>query len=199
MNSQDPDRINRLVGRFLELQEQWADRPDGFDWHALTSLAAEGADAYNEGAGPSFHALALGGVACSEFHERFLQASIEAGFDPFKLTRTGNEAPEKPVIDHASLARDAAANPSAARMHDALQELARRRFEPMLRQDSASDPASPLFTVFQACAESIPRDLLARVAPDLAKPRPGRPQPVNAEEAYLSQAESIIDSRRPYG
>ncbi|MGE5622955.1 MAG: hypothetical protein ACM3WS_07370, partial [Bacillota bacterium] len=101
MTRHDPDEINRLIGEFTDLQEEWEKDPDAFDWSRLQALAYKGAHAYNEGYGPSFHALALDGVRHTEFHERLLTHLLHAGFDPFKLARTGSETAEIPVIDHA--------------------------------------------------------------------------------------------------
>lgn len=204
MSDHDPNEINRLIGRFTDLQEEWESDPDRFDWALLEALARQGAHAYNEGAGPSFHALALDGALHSEFHERFLACSLRAGFDPFKLSRAGTGTPEIPVIDHASLAEEALSNPSSVRMRATLMELARARFAPLADESQrakASD--SPwLFRVVEVCAESVPIDLLERIMPELARPHRGQAkrQTVDPVEGYLSEAEVIVDiNSKPYG
>ncbi|QDZ29409.1 hypothetical protein [Noviherbaspirillum sp. UKPF54] len=204
MTSHDPDEINRLIGAFTDLQEQWENAPDAFDWSRLEALARDGAHAYNECCGPSFHALALDGVPHTEFHERFLAHSLRAGFDPFKLARAGNASEEIPVIDHASLADTALWNPSAARMRASLMELARQRFAPLADDIRRADPPSshPLFMTVEACAESLPLDLLERISPELAREHHGdaREQSVDPIEGYLSAAEVIVESNtKPYG
>lgn len=204
MNGHDPDRINRLIGKFADLQEQWESNPEAFDWSALQALAKDGAQAYNEGAGPSFHALALDGVEHGEFHERFLAYAVESGFDPFKLSRAGNGAAEIPVIDHADLMESASYNPSSARMRASLLQLAGARFEPMVKevQDGSADAAAVL-RVVEACAESIPNDILGKLAPELVRPHEGeavKDQSVDPVEGYLSSAEAIVDRNSlPYG
>lgn len=198
----DPDEINRLIGEFTDLQEQWENDPDAFDWAQLQALAIKGAHAYNEGYGPSFHALALDGVQHTELHERFLNHSLHAGFDPFKLARAGSQAPELPVIDHASLADAAFWNPCAARMRALLMEVARTRFAPLAEEVGASGAAHPLFMTLEACAKSIPLDLLEQISPELAREHhgTGAPQTVDPVEGYLSPAESIVEgSSKPYG
>lgn len=204
MSQHDPYEINRLIGEFADQQERWESDPDGFDWTLLQALSRKGAHAYNEGAGPSFHALALDGVQHAEFHERFLAYSLQAGFDPFRLARTGDATAEIPVIDHASLAEAALSNPSSARMRASLMELARRNFEPLAQeiQTGKADSSHWLFRVVEACAESVPLDLLEQVAPELARSHPGeaKRQAVDPVEGYLSSAEVIVDnSSKPYG
>lgn len=204
MSGHDPNRINRLIGKFTDLQELWESAPDAFDWASLQALAREGAHAYNEGAGPSFHALALDGAQHGEFHERFLAYSLHAGFDPFKLARVGTGTPEIPVIDHASLAEEADSNPSSTRMRASLMEVARARFAPLAQEIEGGKPnSSPwLVRVVEACAESIPVDLLEEIAPELVKPHRGeaKVQSVDPIEGYLSAAEIIVDSNsKPYG
>jgi hypothetical protein len=172
----DGHQINQLIGEFMELQEQWESDRNAFDWTLLQALAKKGARAYNEGAGPSFHALAIDGAQHSEFHERFLENSLQAGFDSFKLVKTGSGTTLRAVISHASLAEAALSNPSSARMRAALLERARARFEPLASgiqkgRPKFSDPE--LSRVIAACAESIPVDVLKKIAPDLAKPHPG--------------------------
>lgn len=203
-NAHDPDEINRLIGEFTDLQEQWEDNPAAFDWARLQALAGKGAHAYNEGYGPSFHALALDGVRHTEFHERFLAQSLRAGFDPFKLSRTGTATAEIAVIDHASLADTALWNACSARMRALLMEAARERFEALAQEFAGSPlPAShPLFINVEASAESIPLDLLQRLSPELAKEHHGetRVQTVDPIEGYLTSAEAIVDSAtKPYG
>lgn len=203
MNQQNALEINRLVMRVTDLFSQWQSNPAAFDWNELQTLANEGALAYNEGNGPAFHALVLDGTEHSEFHERFLSYSIESGFDPFKLVHPGVQSSAMPVISHSGLAKAAMSNPVSARMRASLTELARARFEPMLNatKDKEDERTSALYSVFQCCAESIPAELLVQVSPELAKsPQEHETQePVYPDEGYLSRAESIIESRRPYG
>lgn len=204
MNEHDPDRINRLIGKFSDLQEQWEEDPDAFDWAELQALARDGAQAYNEGAGPSFHALALDGVEHGEFHERFLAYSVESEFDPFKLSRAGNAAAEIPVVDHADLMESASYNPSSARMRASLMELARARFESIAKeaQGGSADAAAAL-RIVEACAESIPNDILEKFAPELVRSHEGeevKDKTVDPVEGYLSSAEAIVDRNTlPYG
>ena len=198
------DEINHLIGEFMDLQEAWERDQDAVDWNTLEALARKGARAYNEGAGPSFHALALDGVQHSEFHERFLEYLLQADFDPFKLVSAGSGRAAVPVISHADLAEAANANPSSARMRSSLMALARTRFEPLAKETEAGKPpsSSALFVVVKACAESIPDDLLQRIAPELLKPQRGtaNKQRVNPVEGYLSTAEVEIEkSWKPYG
>lgn len=203
MRPHDPDEINRLIGEFVDLQESRESNPDAFDWGKLQTLARNGAHAYNEDAGPSFHALAIDGVQHSEFHERFLAYSLQAGFDPFKLARPGTGVAAIPVIDHANLAESALFNPSSARIRALLMELARTRFTPLAQEIQAGKPfSSEWFDVIDACAESIPLDLLEQIAPELAKAHHGeaREQAVNPIEGYLTAAEAIVETAsRPYG
>jgi hypothetical protein len=129
---------------------------------------------------------------------------MRAGFDPFKLSRPGSVGAEVPVIDHADLADAAEFNPSSARMRAMLMEFARARFA-LLAEDfrcGRRTSASWQFRVVEACAESIPRDLLENIAPELVRPHHGevREQKVDPVEGYLSIAEVIIDSNTlPYG
>lgn len=193
----DPDNINRLIGEFVDLQEEWERDFAAFDWKRLEALAQRGAQAYNEGSGPSFHSLALDGVVHSEFHERFLAFSLAAGFDPFKVVHPGSGSAMVPVIDHSGLAESAEVNASSARMRKTLLEMARERFASL-----ADAPRADMLPVVEACAESIPADLLARIAPELAKSHPDtrpRPQRVDPIEGYLSSAEVAVDSNPPYG
>jgi hypothetical protein len=203
MAHHDPDEINRLIGEFVDLQERWENDPEAFDWQQLQALARKGAHAYNEEYGPSFQALALDGVTHSEFHERFLTCAIHAGFDPFKLARPGTGVAAIPVIDHADLADAARFNASSARMRALLMEIARVRFEPAAQEiQSGKPPSEPWLEVVEACVESIPLDLLERIAPELARSHPGedRQQKVDPVEGYLSAAEVIAETQsRPYG
>lgn len=204
MQHHDPDEINRLIGEFMDLQEAWENSPDAFDWTRLEALARKGAHAYNEGAGPSFHALALDGVQHSTFHEKFFGLSLQAGFDPFKLASPGTGAAAIPVIDHATLADAALANASSARIRTTLMEIARARFTALAQDIREGKPpaSSDWFHAVEACAESIPPDLLEHLAPELARAHPGdaKKQSVDPIEGYLSTAEMIVDtSSRPYG
>jgi hypothetical protein len=204
MSAHDPNEINRLIGRFTDLQEAWERDPGAFDWAQLQELAREGAHAYNEAAGPSFHALALDGARHSEFHLRFLEYSLQAGFDPFKLSRAGTGMPEVPVIDHASLAEEALSNPSSVRMRAMLMDVARTKFTPLADEiEKGKASSSPwLLRTVEVCAESIPVDLLERIVPELAKPHRGqvRRDSVDPVEGYLSDAEVIVDiNSKPYG
>lgn len=204
MAEHDPDEINRLIGEFVDLQEQWGSEPDAFDWNRLQALAQQGAHAYNECCGPSFHALALDGVQHTEFHERFLADALKAGFDPFKLARAGSLTAEIPVIDHASLADASLWNPSSARMRAALMEVARERFEPLALEIERGKPQASqwLYRVVEACAESVPLDLLERISPELAREHhtQAREQSVDPIEGYLTSAEVIVEiNSKPYG
>lgn len=204
MSERDPDAINRLIGEFVDLQEVWEKNPQAFDWLRLQALAQKGAHAYNEGCGPSFHALAIDGVGHSEYHERFLVYSLHAGFDPFKLAQVGTATAEIPVIDHELLSEAAWSNSSSARMRALLMEVARVRFEPIAQEIEQGKPESfeRWFRVAEACAESIPLDLLERIAPELAREHHAqvRGERVDPVEGYLCSAEVIVDSRsQPYG
>jgi hypothetical protein len=119
MTNSNGNQINLLIGGFMDLLEEWEKAPHSFVWEKLQALAQAGAHAYNEGAGPSFHMLALDGVPHGEFHERFLNDSLKAGFDPFKLAKTGNGKTMTPVLSHSSLAEAARGNPASARMQAA--------------------------------------------------------------------------------
>lgn len=116
MTMQQPNNINQLLGQLLDLQERWEEAPDQFDWAALKTLAAAGAQSYNEGNGPSFQILALDGMQHGEFHWRFLEYSLDAGFDPHKLVAAGSGHGVVPVFGHESLAEAAPHNPWSARM-----------------------------------------------------------------------------------
>jgi hypothetical protein len=204
MAQHDVNEINRLIGEFTDLQERWESNPDGFDWNLLQALAQKGVHAYNEGSGPSFHALAIDGTEHTEFHERFLEYSLKAGFDPFKLVRAGTDMPEIPVIDHGDLADSALDNPSSARMRAALMTVARARFEPFAQENAKGNTNSNpwMMRVVEACAESIPTDLLERIAPEFVRPHRGefRKEAVDPIEGYLTTAEVIVDANsKPYG
>ena len=77
--------------------------------------------------------------------------------------------------------------------------MARSRFEPLAQDIERGRPKSSLwmFRVAEACAESIPIDLLARIEPELTRAHHegGREQKVDPVEAYLSAAEMILDSK----
>lgn len=204
MGQRDPQEINRLIGEFLELQDAWQQDARNFDWNALQALAQKGAFAYNDAAGPSFHSLAIDGMKHSEFHERFLDYSLQAGFDPFKLTHAGSGSAELPVIDHDDLAMAARSNPSSARMHATLMEVAKTKFAGLLQAVREGKPElqADLLHAAIACAESLPLDLLEQIAPDLAdSQRRNMPkQAVDPIEGYLSAAEvSVERSSEPYG
>ncbi|WP_148415760.1 hypothetical protein [Noviherbaspirillum massiliense] len=199
MSQQDPNEINRLIGEFMDLQERWEKDPDGFDWASLEALARNSAHAYNEGTGPSFHSLALDGVQHSEFHERFLGHALQAGFDPFRMVRSGSGSSDLPVIDHSDLAEAALSNPYSSRMRASLMELARSRFASLAQEvekGALQYSAAGEFHVVEACAESIPLDLLEKIAPELAKSQREWPpgESVNPVEGYLSTAETIVDN-----
>lgn len=197
------DDVNRLIGEFTDLQEIWENDPEHFDWRKLEALAQAGAQAYNEGAGPSFHALALDGVEHSPFHERFLDFLLKAGFDPFRLASPGTGASPIPVIDHASLGEAADVNPSSARMRAVLMNIARERFAAVAEEATTKDRLAPeTMQAVTACAESIPSDLLERISPELTGPRRSsvRRRSIDPVEGYLSPAEVIVESSHvPYG
>ena len=125
MSTQTHSDINYLVGEFLYLQEEWEASPDSFDWPALKALATAGATADNEGNGPSFQILAIDGMHHGEFHLRFLDYSLEAGFDPFKLVQASSGRGMAPVWGHEAMAEAALSNPWAARMQARVHEVAR--------------------------------------------------------------------------
>jgi len=204
MERSDPNAISRLVVRFVELQERWENDAQEFEWSALQSLAQEGAEAYNEGAGPSFHSLALDGIQHTEFHERFLLESLHAGFDPFKVVCAGSGTSEIPVLDHSGLAEDAQWNASSTRMRATLMDIGRARFEKLAEEMNIGKSPVPtwLIKVLEACASSIPIDLLERIAPELIGPKnnAARRHRVDPVEGYLSTAEVMVDNNtRPYG
>ncbi|HEV2611361.1 MAG TPA: hypothetical protein VGU61_13920 [Noviherbaspirillum sp.] len=204
MAQHHPDEINRLITEFMDMQEAWNQDQERFDWGALEALAQRGAHAYNEGTGPSFPSLALDGMRHSELHERFLASLLQAGFDPFKTTSTGDAVDAVPVIDHASLAEAAETNPTSARMRATLMDLARERFEPLARDvESGQDPSSlPLYEVVKACAESVPDELMRRIAPELASRDDSgngleEDAPQRPGDGFLSSAEAQVENRLP--
>jgi hypothetical protein len=166
MNMQPPNDINRLMGQFLDLQERWEDVPENFNWEALRALAVEGAHAYNEGLGPSFQILAVDGMQHGEFHARFLDYSLAAGFDPFKLARAGSGRGVVAVFGHEALAAAAAQNSWSANMRAQLQDLARTRFGPEFAVAGYSH--DDLEQTIALCGDSIPADVLERLSAALA-------------------------------
>jgi hypothetical protein len=126
MSSSSTD-TNILIGRFMNLQESWEDNPDATDWAAVDAIARDGALAYNDGSGHAFHYLMLDGVPHTAFHERFLKSSLDAGFDPFKLTSIGQGSSPTPVLDHDALAEAAKENASSAAMLKMIREFASKR------------------------------------------------------------------------
>jgi hypothetical protein len=153
--------INRLVGEFMELYEEWEEAPAASSWERLQALAGEGAQAYNTGNGPSFHILAFDGYPYAEFHERFLGYLLNAGFDPFATVRMAGNANWVPVFGHDGLAAAARDNPVAARMLARLQGIALTRL-------ADADPAERQ-RIIALCPESIPDDVLQAFAPALAE------------------------------
>lgn len=162
MSMQKPNEINQLIGQFLELQEQWEDHPDHFDWEALKGLAAAGAAAYNEGNGPSFQILTIDGMHHGEFHARFLEYSLAAGFDPFKLAQAASGRGVVAVFGHEALAVSAEDNPWSAKMLAALHSLARRRFDAEF-VPAAYSKANLEQTILY-CRDSIPKDVLDKMS-----------------------------------
>src|SRR5471030_1100706 len=162
MTMQKPNEINQLIGQFLELQEQWEEDPEHFNWAALQTLAIAGAGAYNEGKGPSFQILTIDGMHHVEFHARFLDYSLEAGFDPFKLALAGSGRGVVAVFGQESLAWSAQDNPWSARMLAVLHDLARRRF------DSEFVPSAYTRTALEQtllyCRDAIPKDVVEKLA-----------------------------------
>jgi hypothetical protein len=161
MNTSTAKDINHLVGDFMGYYEQWEDAPAAFPWDDLQALARDGAQAYNEGFGPSFHMLAFDGYPHGEFHERFLNYLLEAGFDPFKTVQAASGASYIPVFGHDGLTEAAKENPVSARMHDTLQAIARQRFG----GDVSAIDAEELQRIVLLCHESIPDDVLSKIAP----------------------------------
>jgi len=121
MSAQD---INRLVGEYMDLYEEWEEAPSDQVWDRLKALAGEGAQAYNEGRGPSFHILAFDGYPQDEFHERFLGYLLDAGFDPFKTVPAPDGQHRIAVFNHEGLEEAARDNPAAARMMQRMRETA---------------------------------------------------------------------------
>lgn len=158
--------INQLLGQFLDLQEQWEEYPEHFGWDKLKALAAAGAHAYNEGNGPSFQVLAIDGMQHGEFHLRFLEYSLAAGFDPFKLALAGSGQRVAPVFGHESLADAAQNNRWSARMRACLQDLARIRFGAATTAEGLS--GAELVRTMAYCRDSFPADLLEALAARLA-------------------------------
>lgn len=174
MSPDENFNINELIWELIDLQEQWEVDPAAFNWERLRESAKKGAHAYNEGAGPSFHALVLDGVCHTEFHDRFLRYSIEAGFDPFMLVRGSSGKSTNPVISHDSLSHASQTNKISHRMRTALMDIARQRFSELLKNDvkNASDSRSVnSFAIIQACSESFPLEMLKEIAPELVKSR----------------------------
>jgi hypothetical protein len=158
--SSSPNDTNMLIGRFMDLQEGWEDNPEQTDWAAVDALAKDGAHAYNDGAGLSFHLLMLEGICHTPFHERFIKTSIDEGFDPFTLTMSGQGALANPVINHENLAEAAQENSSSAAMQETIRQFARKRFD---ATGWASLSAEQRQRVLATCADSIPEDLLAEL------------------------------------
>lgn len=154
--------INGLIGQFMDLQEEWEARPADFAWPSLEALAGQAALAYNEGMGPSFHALVLDGIEHGEFHERFLHYLLQAGFDPFRLLGLDDAHSAAPPISHASLAASARNNAASARMRQMLMDQARTRFAPLLQGPGADDVAhAVLREMALASQDSLPGEILA--------------------------------------
>jgi hypothetical protein len=153
--------INRLVGEFMELHEEWEEAPPAFAWERLRALAGAGARAYNAGNGPSFHILVFDGYPYAEFHERFLGYLLDAGFDPFATMPMAGDTKWVPVFSHDVLAAAARGNPVAARMLVRLQGIVRARL-------ADADPAERQ-RIIALCPESIPDDVLQEFAPALAE------------------------------
>lgn len=159
MTTQKPNEINQLIGQFLDLQEEWEDFPEDFNWAALKALATAGANAYNEGNGPSFQILAMDGMQHGEFHLRFLEYSLEAGFDPFKLVRAGSAQAAMPVFGHESLEHAAKHNHWSGKMQARLRNLARIRFDSAIELEGAGSPGADLARTIEYCRDSIPDDV----------------------------------------
>lgn len=149
--------INRLVGEFMGQYEEWEEAPESFDWDRLKALAQAGAQAYNEGFGPSFQILAFDGYVHAEFHERFLGYLLDAGFDPFMTVPAPNGHGYMPVFGHDGLAAAAVTNPASARMLARLQGLARDQL--------GKADAEERRRIIMLCPESIPVDVLKEFAP----------------------------------
>jgi hypothetical protein len=164
MNMQKPNDINQLVGQFLDLQEQWEDFPENFNGAALKELASAGANSYNEGNGPSFQILCIDGLQHGEFHLRFLEYSLEAGFDPFKLVLAGSGQAVTPVFGHESLAYAAKQNPWSSKMQVCLQNFARTRFGSESEIEEISLSGIDLTRTIEYCQDSIPVDVLEKLS-----------------------------------
>ena len=167
MSAQQIANINQLLGQFLDLQESWESAPEDVDWDALKRLAAVGANAYNEGNGLSFQILAIDGMAHGEFHLRFLEYSVAAGFDPFKIVSKGVGTAVGPVFPHEAVAYAAEPNPWAAKMQASLQALARRRFG-RGEGEGASWSEIDIAHLIECCGDSIPAEVLENLSPALA-------------------------------
>jgi hypothetical protein len=164
MSTLKTNDINHLVGEFMSLYELWEEDPARFDWTSLTALAREGAQAYNEGLGPSFQILTFDGYPHGEFHERFLGDLLAAGFDPFKTVRSASGASAMAVFGHDGLADAAHTNPASARMLAVLHEIARRRFTGA----ETTATSEELQRIVQLCSDAIPHDVLEKIAPEFA-------------------------------
>lgn len=164
MNTPKHPDINLLVGQFMGLYEDWEDQPSRFDWAALQSLAKDGAHAYNEAYGPSFQVLAFDGYPHGEFHERFLTYLLAAGFDPFHTVVAASGQSHIPVFGHDGLAEAAKVNPASARMLEVLHAIARQRFG----GDRPDVEGEELQRIVLLCHESMPDDVLAKIAPGFA-------------------------------
>lgn len=198
MTSHEHD-INWLMGEFFALMEQFENDPESFQWENLRSLAEHGAQAYNEGSGPSFHALAIDGIPHTEFHYRFLSYSVAGGFDPFKMTFPGAVRTRVPVIDHEDLASASLVNPWSGKMRELLFDIARERFSALsarFRNGTLDANDRAQLKAIDDFAESIPADLLAQIKPSL-KPTQARfftRSRVNALEGHLSRAELAAEN-----
>jgi len=166
MSTQKSSNINQLLGQFLDLQDQWESAPENFDWEPLRALASAGADFYNEGKGLSFQILAIDGMNHGEFHLRFLEYSLEAGFDPFKLVRIGAGDTVAPVFAHESLASAAQRNPFSARMQACIRNLARTRFG-SIENENTSFSSADLAGIMEWCRDSIPADVIEKLSDTL--------------------------------
>jgi hypothetical protein len=167
MSMQKPNEINHLIGQFLDLQEQWEDSPEDFNWPALRELATAGANAYNEGNGPSFQILSLDGFQHGEFHLRFLEYSLEAGFDPFKLVQASSGQSMVAVFGHESLGDAVKHNLWSAKMQAILQNLARARFGSGIETEKIGLSAADLARTIECCRDSIPVDVLEKLSNEL--------------------------------
>lgn len=164
MSLHNPNDINQLVGQLLYLQEEWEESPDKFDWTPLEALAAAGATAYNEGNGPSFQILAVDGMHHDQFHLHFLEYSLAAGFDPFKLVQASWGRALAPVWGHEAMADAARSNPWSAKMQARLHEVARARFGSARDVAEMDLSAATLAATIEACRDSLPPDVLDTLA-----------------------------------